>query len=62
MPRIPLAESMPDELGERFAAATDGRQPPLNLHTQIGLAVYVDRFVSYADTPFDVPAAATQAA
>jgi alkylhydroperoxidase family enzyme len=46
MPRIPLAESMPDELGERFAAATDGRQPPLNLHTQMAsapavLAAYV---------------------
>lgn len=46
MPRIPLAESVPEDLVELFAAATNGRRPPLNLHTQmvsapVVLAAYV---------------------
>jgi alkylhydroperoxidase/carboxymuconolactone decarboxylase family protein YurZ len=46
MPRIPLAEAVPDDLGELFAAATNGRRPPLNLHAQmvsapVVLAAYV---------------------
>jgi hypothetical protein len=47
MLRIPLAGSIPEELGEPFAAATNGREPPLNLHTQtvstpVVLAAYVE--------------------
>lgn len=46
MPRIPLAESVPEDLGELFSAATNGRRPPLNLHAQMAgapvvLAAYV---------------------
>jgi alkylhydroperoxidase family enzyme len=46
MPRIPLAESVPPDLGELFAAATHGRRPALNVHKQmvsspVVLAAYV---------------------
>jgi alkylhydroperoxidase family enzyme len=46
MTRIPLSPSTTDELRELFAAATNGRQPPLNLHRQMAsgpavLAAYV---------------------
>jgi Carboxymuconolactone decarboxylase family len=41
MPRIALAESVREDLGELFATATNGRRPPLNLHTQMVTAPVV---------------------
>jgi hypothetical protein len=48
-----------------WRAATDAGVTDAQLaeaYASIGLAVYVDHFVNYADTPFDVPAPATRAA
>jgi nitrate reductase beta subunit len=41
MPRIALAESVPEDLGDLYAAATNGRRPPLNLHAQMVTAPVV---------------------
>lgn len=46
MTRIPLSPSVPEELRALFKAATNGRQPALNLHTEMAttpvvLAAYV---------------------
>jgi hypothetical protein len=38
MTRIPVNTAIPEELKELFAAATNGRQPPLNLHSQMACA------------------------
>jgi alkylhydroperoxidase/carboxymuconolactone decarboxylase family protein YurZ len=41
MPRISLADPIAADLGELFAAATNGRRPPLNLHLQMASAPVV---------------------
>jgi hypothetical protein len=38
MTRIAAVSSIPDALGDLFAAATNGRRPPLVLHSQMASA------------------------
>ena len=39
MPRLPLDTPVDDELRDVFAAASNNRQPPLNLATRAGFSV-----------------------